>query len=245
MPVIFVAGASKGIGLEISKHLNSTGNEIIGLGRNFPPEVRDFFRETVELDITFEDNIPKLYELLSKFDFKIQYLVNNIGKSGWKSLEKIDQKFVSQIFNTNVFSHINITKALLATHPIKSIVNIGSIAGRRGSANNTIYSASKFAINGITQSLAKELGPKGIRINTVSPVLISTPGLFSALNEQDSPLDKLEIVEFMNDFAEKQSALKRLPTATEVAKVVSFLLGEESSAITGQNINVDCGVFPQ
>jgi NAD(P)-dependent dehydrogenase (short-subunit alcohol dehydrogenase family) len=245
MSVVIVAGASKGIGLEISKYLRQSGLEVIGVSRSFDPNVRNVFNEVIELDVTTEDGIRCLEDSLRLLEYKVVGLVNNIGQSAWRAIENIDINFVSELFKVNVISQIMITKVVIANHPIESIVNIGSIAGRRGSANNTAYSASKFAINGVTQSLAKELGQRNIRVNTVSPVLIKTPGLEEALNSQDSPSSGSDITKFMKDFAMAQSALNRLPTAAEVAKVVKFLLSDDSSAITGQNINVDCGVFPQ
>ena len=125
-----------------------------------------------------------------------------------------------------------------------SIINISSIAGKRGSKNNSIYSGCKFAVNGLTQSLAKELGYKGIRVNSVCPVLIKTPGLIKALKSNYSPA-KNKIDNFFIDFINSNSALNRLPTSIEVAKLCYFLSSDEASAITGQNINIDCGVFPQ
>ena len=125
-----------------------------------------------------------------------------------------------------------------------SIINISSIAGKRGSANNTVYAASKFALNGVTQSLAKELGSRQIRVNSLCPVLVSTDGLMSALSGVDAP-GKDDPSGFITQFAQTNSALRRLPTSDEVARMCLVLASEQSSAITGQCINIDCGVFPQ
>ena len=125
-----------------------------------------------------------------------------------------------------------------------SIINISSIAGKRGSANNSAYCSSKFGVNGLTQSLAKELGPRGIRVNALCPVLIKTEGLSEALLEKYSPA-KLDPDKFISDFARDNAALKRLPTGKEVGDMAVFLASDNASAITGQCINVDCGVFPQ
>ena len=102
--------------------------------------------------------------------------------------------------------------------------------------------ATKFGMNGMTQSLAKEFGPSGIRVNGVCPVLIPTPGLMTALESKYAPGGDNPI-EWMQKFAREQTALHRLPTGKEVADACMMLVN--TTAITGQNINVDCGVFPQ
>ena len=126
-----------------------------------------------------------------------------------------------------------------------SIINMSSLAGKRGSANNSVYCASKFGINGVTQSLAKELGPKGIRVNAVCPVMVKTEGLVEALAEEYSPASGKGVELFLDDFLRVNAALGRLPTGEEVARFCVFLTSANASAITGQCVNVDCGVLPQ
>ena len=99
-------------------------------------------------------------------------------------------------------------------------------------------------MNGLTQSLAKELGSRNIRVNALCPVLIKTEGLIKALDEVDSPASN-EIEKFFDEFTKSQTALNRLPNGSEVGNMVVFLSSSKASAITGQCINVDCGVFPQ
>ena len=167
------------------------------------------------------------------------------ASSEWKPISRINKKIIDRIINTNLIGTLWGCKA--ATLMLKkggSIINISSIAGKRGTSNNSLYCASKFGVNGITQSLSKELGPKGIRVNSVCPVLIPTSGLISALKSKYSPSKKNPRT-FIKNFAKQNASLGRLPLANEVASTCLFLASSESSAITGQNINVDCGVFPQ
>jgi NAD(P)-dependent dehydrogenase (short-subunit alcohol dehydrogenase family) len=126
-----------------------------------------------------------------------------------------------------------------------SIINISSLAGKRGSANNSVYCAAKFGVNGITQSLAKELGPKGIRVNAVCPVYVRTEGLDEALAQPNSPTRGADTTRFLSDFASSQSALGSIPTADQIAATCVFLASSAAGAITGQCLNVDCGVMPQ
>jgi 3-oxoacyl-[acyl-carrier protein] reductase/meso-butanediol dehydrogenase/(S,S)-butanediol dehydrogenase/diacetyl reductase len=126
-----------------------------------------------------------------------------------------------------------------------SIINVSSMAAKRGTANNAVYCAAKFGVNGITQALAKELGPRGIRVNAVCPVLVTTEGLTEALVQEYAPAHGSSVEEFLHGFERSNSALGRLPTADEVAQVCLFLASPAASAITGQCPNVDCGVFPQ
>ena len=111
-----------------------------------------------------------------------------MGLSDWRPIKKVDNQFLNKMLLTNFYSTVWGCKiASMYLKKGSSIVNISSIAGKRGSKNNSIYSASKFAVNGLTQSLSKEIGEKGIRINSVCPVLIKTPGLMKALKSKYSP----------------------------------------------------------
>jgi 3-oxoacyl-[acyl-carrier protein] reductase/meso-butanediol dehydrogenase/(S,S)-butanediol dehydrogenase/diacetyl reductase len=125
------------------------------------------------------------------------------------------------------------------------IINISSLAGKRGSANNSVYCASKFGVNGVTQALSKELGPKGIRVNAVCPVYVRTEGLLRALEKKEAPPQGGDVESYLRDFAAHNSALGTLPKGEEIAQVCLFLASPAASAITGQCINVDCGVLPQ
>jgi len=111
--------------------------------------------------------------------------------------------------------------------PGGAIVNISSLAGRRGSANNSVYCASKFGVTAVTQSLA-----------------VQTEGLLEALADQSSPVSGEDVDAYLAQFAAEQSSLKRLPLGEEIAAAVLWLASEAASAVTGQSLNVDCGVMP-
>jgi len=176
---------------------------------------------------------------------RLDLFVNCAGVSRWKSLERINEAFSSELIETNLFGTLwGCAAAAAVMRKGSAIVNISSLAGKRGSAHNSVYCAAKFAVNGITQALAKELGPRGIRVNAVCPVYVRTPEILRSLAEPSSPA-RGRVGAYLREFAVTQTALGRLPTAREVAETVLFLGGPTSSAITGQCINVDCGTLPQ
>jgi 3-oxoacyl-[acyl-carrier protein] reductase/meso-butanediol dehydrogenase/(S,S)-butanediol dehydrogenase/diacetyl reductase len=156
----------------------------------------------------------------------------------------VNEDFIKEMFATNLFGYF--WGAQAAATVLKrggSILNISSLAAKRGTPNNSVYSATKFGVTGLTQSLCKELGPKGIRVNAVCPVLIETTGLVDALNQKDSPANG-DIGSFLTEFSANQTALGRLPSTKEVAQLCLFLTSKNASGISGQSINVDCGVLP-
>ena len=246
MKTVIIIGGTKGIGLELTKYyLSKNFNVSIG-ARTLPKSLKnkknliftkgDFSKEKSHLNI--------IKNSLKKFK-KVNVYINNVGLSDWRPIKKVDNQFLNKMLLTNFYSTVWGCKiASMYLKKGSSIVNISSIAGKRGSKNNSIYSASKFAVNGLTQSLSKEIGEKGIRINSVCPVLIKTPGLMKALKSKYSPASN-KIDTFLKFFINNNSAMNRLPTKLEVAKLCYFLSSDEASGITGQNINIDCGVFPQ
>ena len=237
-----VIGA-KGIGQNIVEHLVKEGLNVIS--RSFPQREYLVIKNliTVPCDLSILKNRRGVQSIESK-NIKISGLVNNAGYSEWRSIERIDEKFVDMMLRKNLYTCISTIKYVLKySREIKSIVNISSLAGKRGTANNLIYVSSKFAIEGLTRALSQELGVKGIRVNSICPVLIKTPGLISEIENLDGPARDVGIDKFL-EFSQTQTALKRLPNASDVSSLVSFLLSNKSNSITGQSINVDCGVLP-
>lgn len=244
---VVITGGTRGIGLEITHAFLSAGYDVFVGARSRPlynelPSAVNY----VQTDVRYEAQVSRLVRIAFEATGRLDVLVNNAGFSQWKSIENITEKFLVDMMQTNLFSAFWGCKAAVAVmSPGGSIINISSMAGKRGSANNSAYVASKFAMNGMTQSLCKELGPRGIRVNGLCPVLISTPGLIEALHGPDSPSCGIDPTSFIAKFAHSNSALGRMPTASELASVCVYLASDAASGITGQNINIDCGVFPQ
>jgi 3-oxoacyl-[acyl-carrier protein] reductase/meso-butanediol dehydrogenase/(S,S)-butanediol dehydrogenase/diacetyl reductase len=244
---VVITGGNRGIGLSITEAFVNADYSVIvgarheaGLGDRFGNQIA-----FVHTDVKGETAHEKLVKYAIDRTGRLDVYVNNAGFSEWRPIGAIDEKFLDELIGTNLKSAFWGCKAAVSVMTRGGcIINISSIAGKRGSANNSAYCASKFGMNGLTQALAKELGSRGIRVNAVCPVLIPTDGLIHALKSPHGPA-KGDPEAFIARFAEENAALKRLPTGAEVAAMCVFLASDAASAITGQCINVDCGVFPQ
>ena len=242
-----ITGGNKGIGEAITNCFLAAGYTVLVGAREktglFDKDIDAL--HFVRTDVREEEQHKALVQAALDVSGRLDVYINNAGLSGWKPIEAITDEFLDHLIDTNLKSVIWGCKAASAyMQSGGSIVNISSIAGKRGSSNNAVYCATKFGVNGITQSLAKELGPRGIRVNALCPVLVSTPGLLEALSGTDAPGGK-DPAGFIDNFRKANAALQRLPTGEEVGKAAVYLAGTEASAITGQCINIDCGVFPQ
>ncbi len=245
---VAITGGNRGIGEAISRAFYDVGCNVViggrtdsGIAKTLGPRAR-----FVKMDVQFEKDHEVLAQTALSWTGRLDCYINCAGISSWRPVEEVDAKFWNEIIDTNLKGTLWGCKTAARFLAEKgNIINISSIAGKRGSPNNSVYCASKFGVNGITQALAKELGPRGIRVNTVCTVLIKTPGLVEALRDKRSPVAGGDVDQFFKTFAATQSALGRLPTAEEVGSVCLFLASAQASAITGQCINVDCGVFPQ
>jgi NAD(P)-dependent dehydrogenase (short-subunit alcohol dehydrogenase family) len=244
---VVVTGGSKGIGWDIVQTLSKAGYHVFSGSRSIRQNISEEFRDSitqVQIDTKVEEDHLKLAKSANKDGFQLVAYINNAGYSKWKAIDEINESFLDDIIRTNLIGYFWGAKAASSQLTAGgSLINISSIAGKRGSANNSAYVATKFGVTGLTQSLSKELGAKGIRVNAVCPVLVKSEGLLQALAEPSSPANG-DAESFLSNFANTQSSLKRLPSGREVADLVLYLIGDKASAITGQSIHVDCGVLP-
>lgn len=244
---VVVTGGNRGIGLSITEAFVDAGYFVVvgarqeaGLANRFGGQVA-----FIPTDVRNESAHRELVRCATVKTGRLDVYVNNAGFSEWRPIGEIDEAFFDLLIGTNLKGAFWGCKAAVdSMSKGGAIVNISSIAGKRGSANNSAYCASKFGMNGLTQALAKEVGPRGIRVNAVCPVLVPTEGLIEALRSDQSPA-RGDPDGFMTKFASDNAALKRLPTGSEIGAMCVFLASQAASAITGQCINVDCGVFPQ
>lgn len=249
MQTMAITGATEGIGAEIAKHFIANGHKVLINARKSSGWVESLGDQVkfVPGDVRERKTHQNLVMAALEWTGRLDVYINNAGHSRWRSVAEIDEAFWSTMIETNLSSTFWGSQCAAQAFEDRggSIINISSLAGKRGSAYNAAYCAAKFGVNGLTQSLAKELGEKNIRVNAVCPVYIQTEALLNALKDENSPTKGEDTQVYLENFAKSQSALKRLPKASEVASTCLFLASDASSAITGQCINVDCGVLPQ
>jgi 3-oxoacyl-[acyl-carrier protein] reductase/meso-butanediol dehydrogenase/(S,S)-butanediol dehydrogenase/diacetyl reductase len=183
---VIITGGSKGIGWGLVQTFASNGYKVVSGSRSFLNEVPkeiDANIKQIEIDVKNKEDHIKLVKTALEWTGKLDCYINNAGYSEWRDIQSIDDSFLTDIFQTNLFAYFwGAQAAITAMTDGGSILNISSLAAKRGTSNNSAYSATKFGVTGLTQSLCKELGPKGIRVNAVCPVLVETPGLIAALN---------------------------------------------------------------
>ncbi|PIQ85242.1 MAG: short-chain dehydrogenase [Candidatus Omnitrophica bacterium CG11_big_fil_rev_8_21_14_0_20_45_26] len=244
---VIITGGNQGIGLFITRAFQAAHYHVL-VGARSEGRLQKDLSETIrycQADVRDRLAHQKLVETAIAWTGQLNVYVNCAGFSGWKDAAKVDESFWDDMIDTNLAGTFWGCQA--AAHGMKkggAIINISSLAGRRGSAFNAVYCASKFGVQGLTQSLAKELGSRQIRVNAVCPVYVMTEGLKKALEGEASPVKGGSIESYLKTFAKEQSALGRLPTGEEVADTCLFLASEAASGITGQSIHVDCGIFP-
>jgi NAD(P)-dependent dehydrogenase (short-subunit alcohol dehydrogenase family) len=245
---VVVTGGGKGIGAEIARVFYAEGHHVVIGSRSDSGLAAELGSRAAfyQVDVRQPQELRGLMKNAVETTGQLDVVINNAGYSEWKPAAEVDEAFWDTMVDTNLKGVFFGCQA--AGEHLKDggcIVNISSLASRRGSANNSVYCASKFGVNGITQALAKEWGKRGIRVNAVCPVYVRTEGLMQALAEADAPPAGKAVEDYLRDFTAANSALGRMPTGGEVGATCHFLTSPAASAITGQCINVDCGVLPQ
>lgn len=237
--VAFVTGASRGIGRGIVEKLAEHGAHVAFTYRSSSAEAAKIEEELRAKGIkaqayqadaadyqAMEQVINDVVEKMGTIDI----VVNNAGITKDNLLMRMTEEMWDDVINTNLKSVFNVTKAvqrILLKQRSGSIINISSVVGNSGNAGQANYAASKAGINGFTKSVAKELGSRNIRCNSIAPGFIETE-MTHGLNEEQKKI-WLENI-----------PLKRGGTPEDVANLVVFLASDMSAYITGQVINV-CG----
>jgi 3-oxoacyl-[acyl-carrier protein] reductase len=241
--VAIVTGASKGIGAAIAKHLAAEGASVVV---NYASSKDGAERVVSEIErgggkaLAVRANVAKKVEIESLFAEtkktfgRLDILVNNAGIYEFFPLEEITEEHFHKHFDLNVLGLILASKEAAKYFGAAggSIINISSVASTAAPANTSVYSATKGAVDALTKSLAKELGPRKIRVNSINPGMVETEGVHAAgIMESD----------FRKD-VESRTPLGRIGQAEDIAPAAVFLASQDSQWITGESLVITGGL---
>lgn len=242
--VAVVTGGSRDIGQAIAIKLAKEGADVVVNYYNTEAGALVTVKEieavgqkaiAVKADVSKLDGIAHLKaETVAAFGDKVDILVNNAGGLfARKTLPELDEAFYDLVMNVNFKSTVFVCQAFepLMREGGGAIINLSSLAARDGGGGgSSLYSSSKGAVTTFTRAMAKELGPKGIRVNAVCPGLIGTKF------HDDFTKDEVRAM------VAAKTPLRKEGAAQEVADLVAYLASDESSFITGSNIDINGGL---
>ena len=241
-----ITGAGSGIGKVMAQHFEKAGSQIWICDAD-TNNLKQSLKENSDwngtrCDVSDENQVDQLFKEMSDSFGGLEILVNNAGIAGPTApVEKIDPDEWRRSVGVNLngaFYCTRLATPLLKNSPKASIINISSVAGRLGFARRLPYASTKWAMIGFTESLAKELGPSGIRVNALLPGIVEGPrieGVFQARAESEGvPYEEVR------DRVLNNVSMKRMVSAGDVAEMAVFLCSEAGKNISGQSISV-CG----
>jgi 3-oxoacyl-[acyl-carrier protein] reductase len=240
--VAIVTGASKGIGAAIAKRLGAAGAAV---AVNYSSAKEGADKVVAEItgkggkaiavrgDVAKAADVRQLFEETKKAFGTLDVVVNNAGVYQFAAIEDITEDEFHREFNTNVLGLLLTSREAMKYFGADggSIINISSVASTNATPTVAIYSATKAAVDSITRTLAKELGPKNIRVNAINPGPVNTEGLHAA-GVAGSDFEKQLIA---------GTPLGRIGQPDDVASVAAFLASGASGWITGETIRVAGG----
>ncbi len=238
--VAVVTGASKGIGAGIARALGAAGATVIvnyASSKSDAEKVATQIKSVGGKAITIQADMSKSAEVIQMFDTirsdfgTLDILVNNAGVAVFQMIDDLTEEAFHQQFNVNVLGYLLATReALKQFSPSGSIINVSSILSTDPYLASSVYSATKGAVDTLTFALARELGSRGIRVNSILPGHTNTPGTEG---------------NFAGELGEKLLAgtpLGRFGEPEDIAPAVVFLASEDAHWVTGESIRVSGGV---
>ena len=236
--VVIITGASKGIGREIASRLSRIGYIVIANYNKSEKEAMQLKKELEDegryidifkADVSKQNKCKELVEYTIKKYKKIDILINNAGIDKIQLLQEVTRNDWEEIIDTNLYSAFCMCQEVaknMINNKEGCIINISSIWGQIGATMEIVYSISKAGMDGLTKSLAKELGPSGIRVNSIAPGIIDT--------QMNSQIDEKTIEQIKQEIP-----LEKIGKTTDIAKCVEWLI--EDNYTTGQVISVNGG----
>jgi len=241
--VALVTGASKGIGAGIAKALAADGASVVV---NYSSSKEGADKVVAEIkaqggkavavqgDFSKQEDIGKVFAEVKKTFGRLDTLVNNAGVYAFAPLEQVTSEEYHKIFNLNVLGLLLSSKEALKYFGPEggSIINIGSVVSSSTPPDSSVYTATKGAVDAITRVLAKELGPKKIRVNSINPGLVETEGVHTA-GFIGSDFEKNAVA---------QTPLGRIGQPQDIATVAAFLASDDSAWLTGELLRAGGGL---
>lgn len=229
-----VTGASKGIGLSITKMLVSHGAKVYAVSRTRGglDSLDDAIKVRLsiyEQDVTDYNATKQLFKTIRSEEEGLDFLINNAGVVSYEFISMLNFDDFNKMLQINVTSVVQYTQMafrLMGRSKKGSIVNISSLVSTRGAAGQAAYSASKGAVNSFTKSTAKEFASANVRVNALAPGMVATERFEAIFREKF--INKLDDIGFA-----------RLAKPEEIAEACLFLVGDSSQYITGQIIELD------
>ena len=241
--VAIVTGASKGIGASIAKHLAAEGASVVvnysssreGADRVVADIAGKGGRAlAVQADVSRKADVERLFAETKRAFGRLDVLVNNAGVYEFLPLAEVSEEHFHRLFNVNVLGLILASKEAVRHFDSAggSIINISSVAATSAPPTASVYSATKAAVDAVTRSLAQELGPRKVRVNSLNPGMVETEGVRSAgITESD-----------FRKQVEAQTPLGRIGQPQDVAPAAVFLASSDSAWITGETLYVSGGL---
>jgi 3-oxoacyl-[acyl-carrier protein] reductase len=239
--VAVVTGASKGIGASIATHLAAEGARVVVNYATSKEGADSVVAEiksqggkaiAVQANVAKEADVVRLFAETKKTFERLDILVNNAGVYEFAPLENVTAEQFHRMYDLNVLGLILATReAVKLIGPGGSIINIGSVAGTSAPASTSVYSGTKAAVDAVTKALAKELGARQIRVNSINPGMVITEGVQAAgLAESD----------FRKEI-EGRTPLGRIGQPKDIAPAAVFLASDDSAWITGELFYISGG----
>lgn len=243
--IVIITGAGSGIGAATAKLFAKHGARVVAADIDLKnaQKVADEIKETggnasaIKTDVTiFEDVEELVSNVIEEYD-RLDVMINNAGIGGANQKKTAEHTHddwhnVIAVNQTGVFYCMQVALKQMTKQGYGAIVNVASLAGLKASRNNLSYSASKFAVVGMTKSAALEYGHKNIRINAVCPGYTHSALLNQLLASKDD----------MGDILKRYIPMGRFGEADEIAEGICWLASENSKFITGQTLTLDGGI---